>query len=218
MRKLNLSRYPTIDNTITYFQSQYDNDPENLDMSNTLFQQVDASLNYFQNQLNDYQTLNQDILYELLLKSDAADLLNFCYLSKTTQQICQSKEFWNNKVNYSFFINDGDLQHQLQEYIALEKAEKQVFDIIEDVGYMIRIKYGRQDINTLIKLVDELFYLLRDKVTYHLDENFNILLLYEDDLKNFKKKAILLLIELFYLSVVEINQNQLNKIYQSILY
>ena len=58
--------------------------------------------------------LNKDVLYELLLKADADHLPTLCYLNKTTQQICQSKQFWNNKVNYAFFLNDGDLKTKLQ--------------------------------------------------------------------------------------------------------
>ncbi len=216
MKKLNLSRYPNINKSITYFQSQYDNDNiDNIDYEDV---NIDEPLNYFQSQLNDYQklNLNQDVLYELLLNSD--DLTNLCYLNKTTQQICQSKAFWDNKVDYPFFIHRKNLQHQLQEYVALEKAEKQVLNIIKDVDYMVQVKYKNQMDqkykNVIIKLVDELFFLFSNDIN-HLDEKLNDLL-YSDS-ENFKTDAILLLIELFYSNQIDIAQQTLNIIYQSIL-
>ena len=206
MKKLNLSRYPTIGTAITYFQSQYDDRDDYHDL------EVDEPLNYFQNQLEDYpeNPPDQDTLYNILLKAKANDLKNLCYINKASLEICESRQFWKDKT-YSFFFH-GDLKHQLQELQLLEDAEIQASDIIEDVSYMIRIKYDHEDYykNTFINLIDRLMDILKVK------DNIEDLLL-PMSLHEFKNTIQLLLVKLFYLSTEIVSQNQLNKIYQAIL-
>lgn len=210
MRKLNLSRYPNIENTITYFQSQYDASDEEKDYQD---EDVDQSLNYFQNQLDEYQklNLNDDVLYELLLKADVKTLPSLCHLNKKTHSICESKEFWHHKASYPFFIDNGNLQNKIQEYILLEKAEDNVFNLMQDIANLLNKKKVTEDYykNMLINISSDL---LNNHAYFN--KKLQALLAWDNiPLKEFKQKIMLLWIEFFYIN----DQDQLNRISQYLL-
>ena len=114
MKKLNLSRFPDIDNTIQYFQMQYENESGF---------PIDEQI-YFNGELN------EDILYEILLNAKAKELLNLCYLNNSTKQICESKAFWLNKPIIKYQDN---LPIMLKENIKLEEATIKAYQIIDDI-------------------------------------------------------------------------------------
>ena len=80
--------------------------------------------------------LVDDVIYELLLRSDIKELSHLCSTNKKNQAICQSESFWQNKLKYDNLptFNFEDFEF-LKDTFLTESDVKTWFNIYDDMRF-----------------------------------------------------------------------------------
>ena len=91
---------------------------------------VSDTINYYQRQMENHPTdmnLNDDMLYEILLRAPVENISALCTTNKYTNKLCTSEQFWLKKLSYMGL--DGIINlTDINEYLPKDKS---IWDWIE---------------------------------------------------------------------------------------
>lgn len=98
------------------------------------------------------ENLNQDMIREILLRSNIDQLSNLCLTNKNNEHICQSESFWQEKLKYDGLPSIEFIDHSFDELKETYYTESDIitwFNIYKDLK-------EAQDEAKLILLINEI--------------------------------------------------------------
>lgn len=93
---------------------------------------------------NKYETINEDICYNILLQSNIENISNLCYINKTCYKSCNDN-FWINKIKQDFNISVTIKPENITKWIFLYNQIKKVYGILDKSARTIDIKFNVTD-------------------------------------------------------------------------
>lgn len=96
--------------------------------------------------IDNFETINEDTCYNILLQSNVENISNLCYINKTCYKSCNDN-FWINKIKHDFNISVTIKPENITKWIFLYNQIKKVYDILEGnrITRIIHLKFNVMD-------------------------------------------------------------------------